>query len=194
MSGLTFLREFLRDPVRLGAVAPSGRQLARQMVDAANIDDGQVVVELGAGTGPMTSEILARGLDIRFLALEPNPTLAGLLRARFPTLDLDARPAQDLGAILAERGWGRADRVVSSLPWAIWSGSVQREVLDAVRAALAPGGRLVTFSYLHSQALPNAFAFRRHLVERFEHVAVASVAWANLPPALVLSCTARPGA
>lgn len=189
MSGLAFLREFVRDPVRTGAVAPSGRQLARQMVDAAGLDDGQVVIELGAGTGPMTAEILARGLGIRFVALEPNEQLAGILRARFPSLDLAAQYAQELPQILSSRGWGEADRVVSSLPWAIWPEKLQDEVLDAVVGVMKPGARLVTFGYLHSQALPAAWALRRSLERRFAKVGVASVAWANLPPALVIACT-----
>jgi phosphatidylethanolamine/phosphatidyl-N-methylethanolamine N-methyltransferase len=191
MSAVTFLREFLRDPKHLGAVAPSGRALARRMVDAAALDDGQVIVELGAGTGPMTAEILSRGVRARFVALEPNTSLAEVLRTRFPGLDLSERPAQEVGAILAERGWPAADRVVSSLPWAIWPEALQREVLDAVVAAMKPGARLVTFGYLQSQLLPGARTLRALLAERFETVQVTSVAWLNLPPALVLCCTAR---
>ena len=78
MSMWTFFREFAKDPVLLGAVAPSGADLARRMVDAAELGPGQVVVELGAGTGPMTAEILARRPDGPFVALEPNAALAAL--------------------------------------------------------------------------------------------------------------------
>ncbi|MFT5460167.1 MAG: phospholipid N-methyltransferase, partial [Myxococcota bacterium] len=37
MSAWTFLREFTRDPVKVGAVAPSGRALAALEIDAADI-------------------------------------------------------------------------------------------------------------------------------------------------------------
>lgn len=187
----TFLREFLRDPVRLGAVAPSGRQLARQMVDAAGLDDGQVILELGAGTGPMTAEIVSRGVNAHFLALEPNPQLAAILRSRFPHVDLAESYAQALPELLAARGWGEADRVVSSLPWAIWSEALQREVLGAVLGVMKPGARLVTFGYVHSQMLPAAWAFRRLLDEHFASVRIASTAVLNLPPAYVFVCESR---
>src|SRR5689334_217078 len=102
MSTWSFLREFARDPVQLGAVAPSGVDLARRMVDAAGLEPGHVVVELGAGTGPMTAEILARRPDGPFVSLEPNPALAEILRQRFPGVRVEQRYAQDLRAILTD--------------------------------------------------------------------------------------------
>jgi phosphatidylethanolamine/phosphatidyl-N-methylethanolamine N-methyltransferase len=191
MSMWTFLREFAKDPVQLGAVAPSGVQLARAMIDAAELGPGQVVVELGAGTGPMTAEILARRPDGPFVALEPNPTLAALLRARFPAVRVEERYAQDLRAILGEMGHDRADRVVSSLPWAIWPESLQNDVFAAILDVLAPDGRMVTFGYVHAQPLPAARRLRRALEARFAEVSTTPVAWRNVPPALVYVC-ARP--
>lgn len=190
MSAITFLREFARDPVQLGAVAPSGRDLARCMVDAADLKPGQVVVELGAGTGPMTAEILARRpLDQGpFVALEPNESLVPILKGRFPNARIEARYAQDLRQILTEMGQTQADRVVSSLPWAIWSEQLQKDVFDAILDVLAPDGRMVTFGYLHSQLLPAARRFRKVLDSRFDAVSTTRVAWLNVPPALVFVC------
>lgn len=184
----TFLQEFVRDPVLVGAVAPSGRQLARLLVDAADLRPGQVVVELGAGTGPMTEEILSRRPDGPFVALEPNPQLAATLRERFPGVRIEERYAQELRAILTEMGQTRADRVVSSLPWAIWPPALQDEVFAAILDVLAPDGRMVTFGYLHAQVLPAARRLREALSRRFVSVSTTRVAWWNLPPALVYVC------
>ncbi|MEQ1504750.1 MAG: SAM-dependent methyltransferase [Myxococcota bacterium] len=193
MSVVSFFREFARDPVLVGAVAPSGVDLARRMVDAADLRPGQVVVELGAGTGPMTAEIVARGHDGSaasgpFVALEPNAALAAILRERFPTVRVEARYAQELRAILGEMGQSHADRVVSSLPWAIWSDALQREVFDAILDVLAPDGKMVTFGYVHAQLLPAARRLRRALDARFGSVTTTPIAWRNLPPALVFVC------
>jgi phosphatidylethanolamine/phosphatidyl-N-methylethanolamine N-methyltransferase len=192
MSVWTFFREFARDPVLLGAVAPSGRALARRMVDAAGIRSDHTVVELGAGTGPMTAEIVSRHPEPaaagRFVALEPNPALAMVLRERFPEVRVEERFAQQLRAILDEMGLERVDRVVSSLPWAIWPQALQAEVFAAILDVLAPDGRMVTFGYLHALPLPAARRLRAALEARFESVETTPAAWANVPPALVYVC------
>ena len=196
MSVWTFVREFARDPVQLGAVAPSGPELARLMVEAAELRPEHVVVELGAGTGPMTAEILRqrRALDPAgqggsLVVLEPNASLAALLRERFPGVAIEERYAQELRAILAGMGHERADRVVSSLPWAIWSEELQAEVFAAILDVLAPDGRMVTFAYVHALALPAAKRLRRALEARFREVRTTRTAWRNLPPALVYVCS-----
>lgn len=187
MSGLQFLGEFVRDPVGLGAIAPSGPQLARIEVDAADIQPHHVVVELGAGTGPMTAEIVKRP-HRGFVSLEPNPALAATLRSRFPDVQVDERYAQELPTILAELGFDKADRVVSSLPWAIWPQELQEEIFAAILQVLAPDGRFVTFSYLHAKPLPAARRFRATLEAHFREVHTSQVAWLNVPPAFVFVC------
>jgi phospholipid N-methyltransferase len=188
MSALTFLREFIRDPVQLGAVAPSGPQLAQLMVEAADIGPDDHVVELGAGTGPMTEALLAHRRQGPLLVLEPNGALASTLRQRFPDLDVEERFAQDLGELIAARGWSSVDRVVSSLPWAIWPEPLQDEVFGAILDVLAPDARMVTFSYVHAQVLPAAARLRAALDRRFASVTRTRVAWRNLPPAFVFVC------
>lgn len=193
-----FLRAFLQDPVTIGAVAPSGADLARLTVASADIRAGHVVVELGAGTGPMTAALLSAHPTAPLLVLEPTPSLAADLRGRFPQARVAERYAQELPALTRDWGHPTVDRVVSSLPWAIWPDKLQNEVFDAITTVLAPNGRLVTFSYAHTRPLPAARRFRRLLHRRFEAVATTRIAWCNLPPAFVYVCdrpaaaTARP--
>jgi len=185
---LTFMREFIRDPVCLGAVAPSGRELAALTVQSAEIQPGHVVVELGAGTGPMTAEIIANHAVNPFLALEPKPALAAALRARFPDLEVDERYCQSLLEICTEWGHPKVDRIVSSLPWAIWPDEVQRTAFEGIAQVMTPDARMVTFTYAHSQVLPAAKRFKETLERQFESVEKTRIAWANVPPALVYVC------
>ncbi|MCA9572949.1 MAG: hypothetical protein KC656_34165 [Myxococcales bacterium] len=187
-SPVTFLREFVKDPVQLGAVAPSGPSLAALMVEAADLKPEHVVVELGAGTGPMTVEILKVRPEGPFVTLEPNPPLADGLKARFPGVRVEQKYAQELRAILDDMGHERADRVVSSLPWAIWSDELQSAVFAAILDVLADDGRMVTFAYVHALWLPAARRLRKALEDRFHSVTTTRVAWLNLPPALVYVC------
>src|SRR5579862_9194564 len=80
----TFFRQWLKNPLRVAALSPSGRQLARQMM-AELPDAAKRVVELGGGTGVFTRALLQRGIapDDLFV-LELNETLYAHLHVAFP--------------------------------------------------------------------------------------------------------------
>jgi 23S rRNA (adenine-N6)-dimethyltransferase len=64
--------------------------LAAGIVRAAGIRPGELVVDLGAGTGMLTSALARAGA--RVVAVELDPVLAARLRERFPTvIEGDAR-------------------------------------------------------------------------------------------------------
>jgi hypothetical protein len=58
-------------------------------------------------------------------------------------------------------------------------------VLDAIHPTLAPGGRFVTFHYVHCRGLGLIRTTRRLLEERFHLVTDSAIVWDNLPPAYV---------
>lgn len=160
-----------------------------------DLERGELLVELGCGTGPFTRllEHYCREGGLRYLGVELDPELHDYLVRRHPALDFVARPAQELPAILAERGLPPAAALISGLPLGSMDAATQTAILDAALPALRPGGELRHFTYAHYQIWPSARRLRRLLRERFENVHVRSfVAW-NLPPAIVLSAT-RPRA
>src|SRR4051812_16609514 len=57
------------------------QNLVRVVADAGSIVAGDVVIEVGPGTGTLTEELLARGADV--IAVEIDRDLAKLLRERF---------------------------------------------------------------------------------------------------------------
>ncbi|RSM53323.1 SAM-dependent methyltransferase [Actinoplanes sp. ATCC 53533] len=148
-----------------------------------------VVVELGPGTGAFSRTIQER-LDGRgrHVALDINERFTALLTERFAGIDAVTADARDVSAILAERGLGQADAIVSGLPWAVFREERQRELLDAVVDALSPQGAFTTFAYVHARGFIPARRLRRSLVDRFEEVVLGRTVWANLPPALVYHC------
>ncbi|GHJ08713.1 methyltransferase [Micromonospora humidisoli] len=184
-----FLREFLRDPFTVAAVAPSGGPLA-DLVTAPVPDVGEpLVVELGPGTGAFTAAIQRRLAGRgHHLAVEVNGRFAGLLATRYPQLDVAVADARNLGELLARRGHRRADVIVSGLPWAAFAGNQQDELLQAVTDALTPDGAFTTFGYTLARSAPPARRLRRALGDRFEEVVTGRTVWANLPPAFVYFC------
>ncbi|SCK54847.1 Phospholipid N-methyltransferase [Streptomyces sp. WMMB 322] len=180
------LREFLRSPADIGAVAPSSPRLAAAVTAPIPELGEPVVVELGPGTGVVTSIIQEQlGGRGRQLAVEANPRLADQLRWRCRGVEVLHADASALPQLLAERGLAKADVVVSGLPWASFSDEVQREILAGVSHVLASDGAFTTFGYVHALRLASALRFRELLHTTFEEVVPGRTVWRNLPPALV---------
>src|SRR6201981_148948 len=80
-----FLRSWIEKPLHVGAVMPSGRFLARTMAQYVDPYASGPVVELGPGTGAITSALIEHGVDQKRLVLvEYNPGFCALLRDRYP--------------------------------------------------------------------------------------------------------------
>ncbi|MEU0546349.1 SAM-dependent methyltransferase [Micromonospora sp. NPDC005979] len=186
---MSFLAEFFRDPFTVGAIAPSSSGLARMATVAVPRTGSPVIVELGPGTGAFTAAIQQRlGGRGRHIAIEVNPRFAQLLAARYPGADVVNADAADLSTVLAQRGLGGADVVVSGLPWAAFGEGLQRDVLSAVVAALPPHGVFTTFAYVHTRWTIPARRLLRAVRSLFDEVVVSGTEWSNLPPALVYYC------
>jgi phospholipid N-methyltransferase len=156
------------------------------MVSGLNLCEAGLVVELGPGTGAFTQAI-AEGLGpaTEFLALELDEGAVRHLRRRFPKLRVVHDSAENLGHHVRTLGRRQADYVVSGLPWAIFPEDLQARIMQEVTRALAPGGRFVTFAYLHARRTSAARRFWRLLHEQFAGVELSKPVWANLPPAVV---------
>ncbi|BCB75812.1 methyltransferase domain-containing protein [Phytohabitans flavus] len=186
---MSFLSEFVRSPLTVGAVAPSSAALARVVTAPIPRTGDPVVVELGAGTGAFTGLIQRRlGGRGHHIAVEVNERFAMRLAARYPGVDVALADARDLEAVLASRDLPPADVIVSGLPWAAFAERQQRDVLTAAVGALAADGAFTTFAYVHARWAPPARRLRRALESRFDEMVIGRTVWGNLPPALVYHC------
>jgi len=136
------------------------QNLVRLVADAGRIAPGDLVVEVGPGTGTLTDEILSRGADV--LAVEIDRDLAGVLRERFATnerfrlIEGDALAgkhalnAELLASLREAAKRGQRAKLVANLPYNIASPLViemliagvellafvvQKEVADRLRAS-----------------------------------------------------------
>src|SRR5262249_61637713 len=108
MSDFTlFLGKFLHHGTRIASLAPSSPWLSRTTVRNVDWARARVLVELGAGTGPITRVLAERAHpDCKVVVLERDPDFAVLLRQRFgdlPNLDIVDGDCRDLAAILPQR-------------------------------------------------------------------------------------------
>jgi phospholipid N-methyltransferase len=147
-----FLRAFAAHPAQVGAVLPTSRRTVAKMLDLAGADfdwqDAKVIVELGAGTGVYTEQILQRaGQQTQVLAFERDATLARRLAGRLGPAHPNLTVCGD-AAELEDRLDGRlAPLVVSALPWTSLNAEVRNRLLTMIGRNLAPGGALLTIQY-----------------------------------------------
>jgi len=175
-----FLREWIVNPQRTGAVAPSSPQLGAAMARWLPRNPESYVLELGPGTGAVTDALLKYGLhEDRLVAIEKNPTLAKLLRKRFLQANIITGDAWDLDTLLAElpQPVPHVGAVISSLPLLNFPKEQADSLAQKIRAVLRPGGRWVQYSY-------HIMKDRSRGGEFFNLVA-SKVVWFNLPPARV---------
>jgi ubiquinone/menaquinone biosynthesis C-methylase UbiE len=69
-------------------------RLGPLFADFAGIEPGQRVLDVGAGTGALTAELLRRGA--RVSAADPSPNFVAALERRLPDVDTRAAPAEQL--------------------------------------------------------------------------------------------------
>jgi len=69
-------------------------RLAPLFADFAGIAAGQRVLDVGAGTGALTSELVRRGADVA--AADPSPTFVAALHKRLPGISVHESPAEQL--------------------------------------------------------------------------------------------------
>ena len=181
---LKFLGQFLRHPRSTGAVWPSSPALAAAM--AAAVPAGaRLIVEYGPGTGVFTAALRRAHPQARLIAIEYNPAFHAALAARFagdPLTEPVLGSAADVAAILAARGLGAPEAIVSGLPFTSLPAALGETILAETARLLGAEGRFVLFQYSRA---------RIGLISRHFARIEARRVWANLPPAWVLGCDNR---
>lgn len=187
--GLGFFGRFLKNPTSVGAVLPSSRFLSRALVGSLDhLGEGDLIVEYGPGTGPVTGVIRDRlPWQARYLGIELEQNFCELLRARYPGFAFHQGSAGDVRDILAAHELPRPARIVSGLPFASLPPKVQDDVVDGLVWAMKDSTcDFRTFQYAHAYGMKAARRFRALMNERFEHFERIGPIVRNVPPAFVL--------
>ena len=174
-------KKFLTQGTSIASFAPSSRFLATRLVKGIDFRRARCIVELGAGTGPITTELVRRARpDTRLIAIELDPDFCGRLREKFPHVDIVEGDAARLNAILAERGIEHADHVISGLPLPSFSPRLRDSIVQASAAALTPEG---TFRQITNMPWVYYTLYKSYFNDvRFRFVPI------NFPPGGVYVC------
>ena len=199
-----FLSRYFRDPNAVGAIAPSSRALAEAVSGPYRNSNGPAdVLEVGAGTGPVTrylGTIIREGdtLDV----CEINHDFADLLErdvlsnAHFAPLVAQGRvrllrlPVQELPS------HKRYDFVISGLPLTAFELRDVQDVFEVIRRCLKPRGVFSYFEYLGMRRTSRTLAIGKrrariravsaYLTDRLrQHRITTKTVFLNFPPASV---------
>jgi len=128
---------------------------ARRIVAAADVRPGELVVDLGAGTGALTRPLVRAGAEV--VAVELHPGRAAHLRDRFATAPVRVVQA-DLERVRLPR---EPFRVVANPPYTVSTALLKR--------LLAPGSRLEAADLvLPAWLVARYVAGRGHATARWE--------------------------
>jgi phosphatidylethanolamine/phosphatidyl-N-methylethanolamine N-methyltransferase len=156
-----------------GAIAPSSPRLSSSLAILAVGADH--VLELGAGTGAVTHELLKLFPSDSIQAVELQSRLASGLKQKHPALNVFEGTAEDALDSYLKDG---VAAVVSSLPFRSLPSDVRNRTVQSVCRFLteSPGSRFIQFTYGLRQPFEAGAGFRW---ERVKWVAQ------NLPPACI---------
>ena len=164
---LLFLGKFLKHGTAIASLAPSSPWLSRTTVRNVDWDRAKVLVELGAGTGPITKVLAEKARpDCRVVVLERDPDFARILRERFQghaNFDVVEGDVRDLTSILEGLGISQVDAVISGLPVPSFPKDLQRDLFRVVKKILVPGGtynQITEMPWVYLAVLPQVLPGR----------------------------------
>jgi phospholipid N-methyltransferase len=167
----------------VGSLIPSSRFLATKMLKNIPFEQAKVIVELGPGTGIFTEKIMKRlNPDTHLVVIELNDEFHQKLAAKThqENCHIVHGSASDLEKILSDLGLGKADCIVSSLPFSNFPKEIRVSIMQAVLHCLITSGTFIQFQY--------TLQSKKHFKSLFNNVAIDYAAF-NFPPAFVYSCS-----
>ena len=152
-----FFRRFLAHPVRLASILVSSPSLSRLVAEQLRCDASDYVVELGAGTGPVTRALLDAGVPPdRLIAVEIDAEMASFLRQRFPGVTVIEDDASALGQALPPEALGNVGAVICGVPISLLTTVQQGELVDMMFSLLPPGRPFLAYTHRLTSPLPAA--------------------------------------
>jgi phospholipid N-methyltransferase len=172
-----FLRGFLKNPVMVGSIIPSSRTLIDRMLSPVDWKETRLFVEYGPGVGTFTRPILEKlGPDAKLVTIDTNPEFTAYLKESVPDPRLVpvTGSASDVEKILRDRGFDKADYVLSGLPFSTLPPGVGDEIAEATARVIRPGGAFLVYQFS-----PKVLDFIKPWFQRIDR----GFEWINVPPA-----------
>ena len=183
----SYLRAWLSNPFKFGAVAPSGPALAT-LITSEITPESAPVIELGAGTGALTHAILDRGVpESELVLIEQRSDFADELKRRFPLASVHSVDAEQLDRLCYLFPERKAGAVISGLPFLTMPDTKVFNILASAFMLLRDDGAFYQFTYAPRCPISRSIMLRLGL--RSQRMGGALL---NIPPAGVYRITQTP--
>lgn len=168
----------VKNPRLTGSVVPSSKYLSYAMAQGAQ--GAEQIIELGAGTGPITRVLRELYPDTPFVCVEYQKELAAELRQSFAGLDVRQETAKAvLDAVAASQ---EKIAIISALPFRSLPENIRDETVASIVALFGrcPNTKLIQFTY----GLIAPFDLPQEVSGPISWRKIDKV-WRNFPPATV---------
>jgi phospholipid N-methyltransferase len=183
-----FIQAFLKNPLKVGAIAPSSSELTERMLEDIRPDKNAVVLELGVGTGAFTKRIkeITPNKD-SYLGIELDRGLIQCLRKKFPDMHFMRGNACKSFAIHKRSELGKVGFILSGLPFVSMPNDVNDRIFAQIEKFMEQGCMFRTFQYAHGYYMPSAIKLREFMRDRYGESNKSPLIIKNVPPAVTLT-------
>ncbi len=185
---IEFLQAFIKNPLKVGAIAPSSPELAKKMLESIKPAENRIVLELGVGTGAITKylqNILSD--DKSYLGIELDRDLVKSLKTNYPQLKIVRGNAADTFSIHQKTGFGKVGFIICCLPFVSMPNEVGEKILLEIDKFMQAGCLFRTFQYAHGYYMPSAIKLREFMRNRYGKAKRSQLIVKNVPPAYTLT-------
>lgn len=149
MGRIEFFFQGLKHINDIGTVTRSSKNLSKSIASHVNYADAKVIVEIGAGDGVITKQILKKMQpDAKLISFEINSVFCTNLRAigddRLVVIEDSAEKILD---VLEQHGYEKADYIVSAVPFVAFSNELTLKIVNACRDGLKKNGKYIQLHY-----------------------------------------------
>lgn len=185
---IQFLQAFLKNPFKVGSIAPSSPELALKMIENIKPTKDNIVLELGVGTGAITKflqDILPDGES--YLGIELDRDLVKSLNRNYQNLKVVRGNACEMSVIHQKSGLGKVGYIICCLPFVSLPNEVGEKIFLEVDKFMQKGCTFRTFQYAHGFYMPSAIKLREFMRSRYGKSRRSQLIVKNVPPAYTLT-------
>jgi phosphatidylethanolamine/phosphatidyl-N-methylethanolamine N-methyltransferase len=186
---IQFLQAFLKNPTKVGSIAPSSPDLAMKMIEGFKPSPDNIILELGVGTGAITRYIndIVPDRD-SYLGLELDEKLVATLKPQYPNLRIECENACEAFEVHKRSGLGKVGTIISCLPFVSLPNEVGEKILLEAAKFMDQGGcTFRAIQYAHGYYFPSAIKMREFMRNRYGKSKRSTLVVKNVPPSYTVT-------